>query len=229
MSYSAQISFKTIDAEDISEFFVKIKKECESKQAEIAKNYFTWSPYGRKLVDHHLKYFDVYEKYPGIDDAVELWVYRTFTFRWFYLKEYKLLGIYGLPNEVLTLCDCTVYFQNSCDQDYEFDEWNGVPIFEEIAEKWKNTPDQYFVKEMEDSTCDVEYYRKWSAYKEIWSMLEDTLEDDSSITYISLFGFWDSFTHYFKLATWKNWVEQCNEWDKEEEERKAKEKNNHES
>lgn len=222
MSYSAWISFKTIEAEDIPEFFLSIKKDCSSKIEELAEDMYMWSPYDKRLVDPNLDRFDLFDKYKGLHEEVDLWIYRVFTFRWFYLKEYKLLGIYGLPTRVRDLCDCTVYFQNSCDQNYDYDEWKGIPLFESIVEKWKAIPDEYFAEDTDGSICDAEYYRQTAVYKEIWDMIEYTLEDDSSITYISLFGYWDSISYNFGIYVWKKYVENMKKWEKEAEEREIK-------
>ena len=64
------------------------------------------------------------------------WFCRVFTHRFFYDDEFGLLGIYGVPTVSRKLFDKTVYFQNSCDQDYDFKDWEGIPEFENIYNKF---------------------------------------------------------------------------------------------
>lgn len=91
-----------------------------------------------------------------------------------------------------------MYFQNSCDQDYEFEEWKGIKWFEECAEKWKvasleevNRAHTETYQSSIDEEDDLEYYRRWSCYNEIWKRFEYTLFNDSQIVYLQLFAYWD--------------------------------------
>ena len=133
----------------------------------------------------------------------------------------------------------TVYFQNSCDQDYNFEEWNGIPLFEEIAEKWKSRSLEEVAKLIDregdiDDMRDLEktepqYYAKSACYNEIWSYFENTLYDDSTALYLSLFGFYDlhelnCFVKYTEDAV----IAKIQEWRKRIEENKEKKNKNEE-
>ena len=110
------------------------------------------------------------------------------------------MGVFGVPDDVKQVFDASIYFQNSCDQDYEFNEWNGVPIFEQIANKWANaTDDEVARKYLEENSSswddeeplDNDYYRRTFAYDEIWDMCSEYLWNDDRVVYISLFGYYD--------------------------------------
>ena len=94
--------------------------------------------------------------------------------------EYKLVGIVGRWDGFEKLGYKGVYFQNSCDQDYDFEDWQDIcPMFTETVMKWQKAD----VKELrglhpdfedEDWLCTpdgMEYYRREAVYKEIFAKL----------------------------------------------------------
>lgn len=190
MSYRAEINFKTIKEGELYAFFKQLKDACKDKFEQIAEDNFIYIP--SSINSHLLKNATEWEK----EELDRAWVRNSvFSYRFFYIPEHNLLGVFGTPDAVHGIFDTTVYFQNSCDQDYEFDEWKGIPVFEQIAEKWKNTTDEETLKhhnekwgEYDDDICDFDYYRKSFAYEEIWGMCEKYLYNESEVTYISMFG-----------------------------------------
>lgn len=207
MSYSCSISFKEISAEEIMKFLVKFKHECVEKIEEIAKEECAWCPFIRKNLNIPDNAADI----PKEEwKEAENWTKNSiFKFRYFYKS--SLLGVYGVPKSVRHLFDKTVYFQNSCDQDYDFEEWEGIKQFENIYKKWM-TVDVDIIKEKynKDIACgsvgndfDSEYsdvtekadkliyWRKSFCYEEIWKKFEDTLYNDDDAIYLSLFGYYD--------------------------------------
>jgi hypothetical protein len=193
MSYSCEIYFKNIKADEVYSFFQKIKERAISKTDEIAKENFLWMP---SIRNRHL--------YKDTEDFIvetidEGWVLNSlFKYRYFYLPQHELLGVLSLPDGFDDMFDNVSYFQNSCDQDYEFDEWKGIPIFEQIAEKWKNATDEEVYKTFEypdeyEEPIDYDYYRRSNAYDEIWGMCEKYLYRDEICVYLSIFG---GYEHY---------------------------------
>ena len=72
------------------------------------------------------------------DTADRYWFEALFTFRFLYWEEHKLLGIIMMPPESASeKWPLSVYFQNSCDQDYPFFEWKegNIPFFANSAAK----------------------------------------------------------------------------------------------
>ena len=212
MSYSATISFKTIKAEDIYGFFQNFKAEATAHLEEIAEDNFLWSPYSKERSETDER---------KLFQSTEMWARSSvFAYRYFYMTEHKLLAVFGVPKCLQGLFDLTECFQNSCDQDYPFEEWKGVPIFEQIAEKWKNATDGEVYKtfeypdEHEDET-DYDYYRRSRAYDEIWGMFEDYLYQEEKVVYISLYGYYDisqimCFSRFCK-EKYQKWYEEIKE------------------
>ena len=196
MSYGCTIHFKNIKAEEVYSFFQELKTKLISKTDEIAKDNFLWLP----SIRNNYKYKDI----DGfiVDDADCNWVQNSlFKYRYFYIPHHELLGVFNLPNGFDDMFDNVSYFQNSTDQDYEFDEWKGIPIFEQIAEKWKSATDEetkkHYIKEhgdiYDEDEFDCDYHRKEFAYDEIWGMFKDYLYKDSLCVYLSIFG---GYEHY---------------------------------
>lgn len=227
MSYSATINFKTIKEGELYAFFKQLKDACKDKFEEIAKDNFIYMPSVRNR--HLLKNATEWEK----DELDHAWMRNSvFSYRFFYIHEHDLLGVFGTPDAVHDIFDTTVYFQNSCDQDYEFDTWKGIPIFEEIAEKWKNATDEetrkhYHEKydEYDDDDFDHDYYRKTFAYDEIWGMCEKYLYKESEVVYISMFGGYElfeicKFVELCRIA-YEEWRNSCRERSADNEQRKT--------
>lgn len=203
MSYSALISFKSIDLENLFPFLTKFKKTIMENLDNIAEDEFIYSPFCK---NYHFEEDDSYEKIVYFDDNAllrmesEYWADRLFKYRWFYNNALGLLGIYGAPKCTQELFDGTIYFQNSCDQDYEREDWDNIEVFQKIYDKWQNVSNEVILgllKEKgytdddfkEDESLD--YYRRSAAYDEIWELIGNTLFDDDSVTYLSLFGYYD--------------------------------------
>lgn len=224
MSYSAEISFKKIDGKDICKFFSEIKKKIIDNIDSIAEDDFMFSPFAKRLLSSDIRdfckvvdktsvrkfYYHAIDTESRLESEVECWIEKVFKYRWFYLADMSTLGVYGVPDVVKSLFDTTIYFQNSCDQDYEFEEWNGVTEFEAIAEKWRNKSDEEMLaidpEYGESDVVDIDYYRRSLCYEEIWKLIEDTLWNDSNVTYIQMFGFYDNITYMFRLHVLENYM-----------------------
>lgn len=214
MSYSANISFKKITSiENIYSFFQEFKFAAIENLDIIAEDDFIYCP----LCKHHdIKLTDTFESIKYNHDKVvlcsesEYWFNRLFTYRWFYISKWNLLGMYGVPSILSDLFDGTVYFQNSCDQDYERNEYGGIEIFEKIYDEWilNKTIDEIkaYLNETEllfEFEClDDEallYARRTCVYNEIWKNFSSTLYDDDSVVHLSLFDYWGSLLYCHKF------------------------------
>lgn len=195
MSYSCEISFKEINPEDVYDFLVALKNKLIDNIENIAKDNYIYAPFVR----YQHKPYTKLENYSDIE-CNNSWVKQVFTYRYFYLKEYNLLGIYGLPSSVQHLFNDTIYFQNSTDQDYDLTNWDKIKLFKDVADKWKNCTNNYIIQTQDcDEDDDIEYNRKSGCYSEIWNTyLKDTLFNDNSIVYLSCFGSYDLlYIHQF--------------------------------
>lgn len=227
MSYSATICFKTVKEGELYAFFKKIKDTCKEKFDEIANDNFIWLPSVSSMKKRMLEGASDIAK-EEIDRA---WMRNSvFSYRFFYIPEHNLLGVFGIPDGVDKIFDLTCYFQNSCDQDYRFEKWKGIPVFEEIANKWKNAADSevkaHYHKRWndvwdEEDNSDLDYYRRTFAYEEIWGMCERYLYHEEDVVYISMFGFYEiseqiGFVKKCRDA-YATWKKECEEKHKESE------------
>ena len=191
-----------------------LKKEAIKKLELIAEDEFLYLP--------SLRYEHLYKDTRAVvsHDADEAWAKScVFSMRFAYLADKNLLAIFGVPTALRECFDSTIYFQNSCDQDYEFEEWKDVPVFAEIAERWKNATDDevrhHYWEERRDWDEDadeipLDYYRRTFAYDEVWGMVEDYMWNDDEALHLALFGYYDlANIHKFvsacraKADTWR--------------------------
>ena len=190
MSYGAEICFKVVPADQVFNFFHELKTACTSKLEEIAKDNFLYLPSKRREYRETSEYHQ--------DNANRLWMRsNVFTFRYFYLPERDLLGMFNVPSEVTNLFDKSIYFQNSCDQDYDWEVWEGIRDFEVIAQKWIDVSDEtvfekykadHFGTEDDREDFDYNYYRKTFCYDEIWELFSQFLYQEEKVVYLSLYG-----------------------------------------
>jgi hypothetical protein len=193
----------------------QIKDACKEKFDEIAKDEFIFMPSIKN--DYMLKNDSDWAK----EQLDRGWMRNcVFSYRFFYIPEQSLLGVFGVPSAINDIFDLTCYFQNSCDQDYDFEDWNGVPYFEFIAEKWKNATDEEVYKTFEypdehEEPIDYDYYRRSNAYNEIWKMCEKYLYHEEDVVYVSIFGGYEiaeqiGFVHKCRQAyeEWRKQIEQ---------------------
>lgn len=110
------------------------------------------------------------------DTADRYWLEALFTFRFLYWEEHKLLGIIMMPPESASeKWPLSVYFQNSCDQDYPLSDWKegNIPFFMNTVAKAENYTEEEirakFDYEIEDE--DLEYYRRSTCYNDIFEAL----------------------------------------------------------
>ena len=202
MSYSAEISFKKINPEDVMDFLVSVKHELKNKLLEIAKENRAYIPFAR----NHIFVERQWSKIPKDEiEASKAWVQDVFKYRYFYNKENGVLGVYGIPKPVQHMFDATVYFQNSCDQNYDKETWEGLDWFENTYNKIMSMSNDEFDEYYEAKhgcrfadhfgsrylPAEYEYYMKSEVYDEIWSKIEPTLFDDDNVVYFSAFGRYD--------------------------------------
>ena len=225
MSYSATICFKTVKEGELYAFFKKIKDTCKEKFDDIAKDNFLYMP----SVSFNRKRMLEGASDRAKEEADRAWMRNSiFSYRFFYIPEHNLLGVFSVPAGVDKIFDLTCHFQNSCDQDYPFEDWKGIPVFEEIATKWKNATDnevkEYYHKRWgdvwdEEGSSDLDYYRRSFAYDEIWRMCEGYLYHEEDVVYISMFG-------GYEISEQIGFVKKCKEayaaWEKECEEKYKK-------
>lgn len=207
MSYSCEISFKHVDSvTDVFQLLPQLKAKAIECFPDIAREncMFMPIPHRKDLLES----FDMTD--PEIRKPLYLWARTSiFSFRFFYIEKMHLLGIFSLPSVLQTIMDGSVYFQNSGDQNYDRNNYQGITEFEDIYDKWISmTADElisYYADNSDDHSRltedDIAEFRsdnealmnhlKSLAYDEIWSYCEQALYDDDSAVFLSLFGAFD--------------------------------------
>lgn len=184
MSYSLTLIFKEIEEKDVLPFCNKVKnilmkKENAIKYIETAKYYF---PSIRSHNKIKLKNKDSLWTFPTAD---EYFLYNLFGLNFVYFK-CGLLGLIGgsYPKEVIKEFDKIVYFQNSCDQDYDYDTWKGISIFDkyveqslkcktskELTKAYKELGSSFEVDDESIDNCGLDYWQRSLCYEMIFKKI----------------------------------------------------------
>lgn len=164
MSYSCYISFKAMQPTEMLSFFRRLKEHMTEHLDEVAKDNHSYCPYIRRkeLADvsgtmtreewDELSAAEKKDLFPrdlrnvDLDDRSEAkdWAMsHVFKYAVFYDESRGLLGMFSIPDVARELFDGSVYFQNSCDQNYPRADWEGIAAFEAIYDRWQQaTPEQ---------------------------------------------------------------------------------------
>ena len=200
MSYSCFISFKQLECNEIYSFLKKIKAAAIENMDEIAADEYHYCPLCRNELYLPDNYMDISREKK---ESSKNWAINcVFMYRYFYDEEHHLLGMYGVTNKLQDLFDATVHFQNSCDQNYDKDDWEGVKLFEETYDRWMSYSKNDIVQKYNEKNGDnawedehsdneeywLDYYRKDMCYNEIWMLFEDTLYYHDNTLYFGFFG-----------------------------------------
>lgn len=115
----------------------------------------------------------------------EYWVDTIFSLKYVYWKEKGLLGLsgYTFPQELTNLFDCHVEFQNSCDQDYDFDSWSDkISFFKQCKDACIDKSATDIMQIYHADNCDwyskdeiereLDYHRKTALYNMIFTGLD---------------------------------------------------------
>lgn len=149
-----------------------------------------------------LQYF--YDKkdeytFPNVDYD-RLWIRSAFTMRFIYWPHEHLVGLsgYAYPDKVKHMFDAYSYFQNSTDQDYEFEEWSSaINIFDRNKMDFmsKNIETLYYQGYIDQNCYDLDdlkdspdYYKKSCLYDKIYNdlKLDDWLWERPNSSFVSL-------------------------------------------
>lgn len=202
MSYRAHIYFKQFNNEGDAVIFA-------NKVSDVIMSH------SKELLESNL--FAIPEK--DINNPYPYWLYAFYNFKFVYFKEAEVLGLigdYGIT-EVSDMFDTHFYFQNSCDQDYDYELWNDkILIFKELKAKIQSLSDTELVDTMindksnyyndndrEDIINSIDYYRKTYLYEVITNNLGviDFVYDEKSDKYnVFVINGIKSQRQYFKLC-----------------------------
>ena len=178
MSYSFTMSFKEIEKEKLLDYISEITNICINNSKEIIKENIWYVP---SLRIGNIFFSEDKELYTKCwAEADKNWLYSLFVINFVYWEDKNLLGICGcIPNVVKRELN-TIYFQNSTDQDYDYNEWRGLSCFQSDIEKIKNM-NRYEVLEYynkngdnysENDLLDLDYHKKSLVYDMVFRKLD---------------------------------------------------------
>lgn len=214
MSYSVSMAFTEVaDEEEVLKFFNKFRDGIKANLKDIISENEYYIPSIRYTYQKEDRYL--------MSTFDEYWLCNALTYKFIYLKDKNILACVTNEHDFLkSLFTNFTYFQNSTDQDYPYETWNGIKYFEEIRDKIKTIPHN---AEGIDELCKIraennlhiwsdykeewqkekefEYYKRETIYSIIFSLFEKKVfngtEDDSY--YISVLNNWTSDTKCFAL------------------------------
>lgn len=143
----------------------------------------------RKFIEDNTIYIPSI-RYSHIEEATNMaevadryWLETLFKFRFLYWPKYRLLGLVGSNPIDDPAFPMSIYFQNSTDQNYDFQEWleGNIPFFKEHVETITNMPQSklfdickdYLDEDTDLSNPEIELYMRQSLlYQRIFSALE---------------------------------------------------------
>ena len=135
---------------------------------EIVQDNIGWIPNYEKLLNKDE--LDIW----SISASDKDWLEGLFNYTFVYYKEYKLLCVIGDYSDYKQ-----IIFQNSCDQDEDFNTWQALyaddpcrDIFKELVDRTVSGENiekirKYFNDVDWDSNLDIEYFKRWYVYKKV--------------------------------------------------------------
>lgn len=176
MSYEFTITFKEIGREELGEYLLELMGFNMKHADEILSKNAFYMP----SIWHNWSNPDI-PNYPasGWRDADRGWAQNLFTTRFLYWPEKSLLGIVGSVQNGFDPSLRIVRFTDSTDQNYPFESWSGISLFEKIVEECKNVDVQAIRNAcpgllFPDSEIreEIDYFRKTMAYRRIYDELD---------------------------------------------------------
>lgn len=180
MSYWFRMHFAEVEEKQLLDFCIKLSSACIEKADEIIMDNAYYIP----SIQHSFGLLEESEYRENWREADRNWLYNLFSNKFVYWSDKGLLGIVGnLPSR--TEKDLvTIEFQNSTDQNYDYEYWSGISYFEEMTELLKTGTTEWILTHLNKGgmpeTCytleeiikDIEYYRKSAVYKSIYNSLD---------------------------------------------------------
>lgn len=178
MSYAFGMFFKQIKQEDLLSFIDKVQAEMRNHANEWIdyNKYYAPSVRSVRSLTNEPKFVKAFMN--------EYWLNTLFTSRFVYWPDYNLLGVsgYKLPGEIENWFDGHFTFQNSSDQDYDYEMWpTEIRQFKARIDRIKNADDSTLYEcvdkhmgeySIEEIKADPEYFKKVCIYDMIYEDLQ---------------------------------------------------------
>ena len=198
MSYAIDLSFKEMKKDQIFDFIQKFKElviKPEEVKKRIKENYHFSVQWVVGSNSNGIDDFDV-------EDRIENWIDRLFTFKFIWIERYSLLACVIRGDDLAnSLFDGDVFFQNSTDQDYDYGVWKDIRPFREISDSVEKLP---FDEEGVDSLRKLsrnggfneslsgltnnkfEYYKRSLVYDLVFDPIEDIVFGDKNSIWVKM-------------------------------------------
>ena len=183
MSYGIDISFKNCKKDEIYDKINEFE-ELLLKNAEEYIKYNKW----------YCRYDPEKDKWEN-DKEIDRFIASLFKHHIWYCEEINsLCFVFGAKiKEINDWFDGYVYFQNSTDQDYDYEEWLFNDKFKSIVEWVKGLNEEEFKKEFlkendyyEESDINFDdYYKKSLVYQKCEKLIEDVWNKGFTISFIN--------------------------------------------
>lgn len=198
MSYAIDLSFKEMKKDQIFDFIQKFKElviKPEEVKKRIKENYHFSVQWVVGSNSNGIDDFDV-------EDRIESWIDRLFTFKFIWIERYSLLACVIRGDDLAnSLFDGNVFFQNSTDQDYDYKVWKDIRPFKEISDSVEKLS---FDEEGIDSLRKLsrngwfngsllgltdnkfEYYKRSLVYDLVFDPIEDIVFGDKNSIWVKM-------------------------------------------
>ena len=168
MSYKLDVSFKNCEKLDVIDKINEFAKLVKDNALDIIKENVRYNLYSLR------SFYEETKDVRRLKDEIDKILNDIFTYHIYYSEKIKSLCIcYG--GDVKAICDWFdgyVYFQNSCDQDYDYKEWQFNDVFKQHISDVKFCDRQQLIdlynklNECDDFTIeDVEDEKRFNYYK----------------------------------------------------------------
>lgn len=170
MSYRIDVSFKNCEEKDVYKNLEEFVNLIKKNNKEIIKQNMYYLPFA-KLREIYKETQDRWE----VEDEIREWLRKLFKYHIYYNSNIKSICIVGdfegIP-EIKSWLDGYVFFQDSCDQNYEYKTWEFNSKFKEYVNKAKSLSSKAFRKEYHNLSGHdfpkgarvTNYYRKSYVY-----------------------------------------------------------------
>jgi len=184
MSYELSMQFKEVKG-DILKEIAKIKFELKQKINTIIEENISYIPSmrfeNRGLPDNVLEAKD------------SAWLQKVMTFKVVCWPQYNLIGIVA-PYDIEGAKK--VFFQNSCDQDYDYSEWPEIEFFQKIIKEVDSMKAEQLMEIFSDwDDTPLDYIKRSYVYNKVceelgvirWLYNQKEISEEYSHMKISLF------------------------------------------
>lgn len=183
MSYRLDLSFKNCEKKDI----YKNINELQQLLLKNAEEYIKQNLVYIRIDDTKDRWYNV--------DKIDNFIKTIFTTHIWYCDKIKALCVVWGSNveEIDKWFDGYIYFQNSCDQNYDYKEWEFNLKFKSISDRVQHMNDKQFIKvfqkvnkyyDTEEITKDIDYCKQSFIYDKCYDLINPIWSEGFGVTFI---------------------------------------------